>query len=93
MAEMTGSAGQSARQSLAADTSSAPAVLDFSDLNASLDSFLKRFHDYVHTAVAENESGQASRDLERAEHEERVRELERERETSKAAQKDLWESA
>ena len=93
MGDTPGQASRSARPSFAAvDNTRAPVVLDFSDLNAALDDFLKRFHDYVHSAVAQNESGQASSELERAEHEDRVRVLEREREASKAAQKDLWET-
>lgn len=87
----------STRQSNAPDASetvsaAAQSVLDFSELNTSLDTFLKRFHDYVHSAVAENESGHSKGEMQRKFYEDRVQELERSREASKAAQKELWET-
>ncbi|WFD35947.1 kinetochore-associated Ndc80 complex subunit spc25 [Malassezia cuniculi] len=69
-----------------------PAVLDFSELNSTLDAFLKRFQEFVHSAVAENDNRHAKAARLRDEHEERMRKLEQEREASKAAQKELWET-
>lgn len=67
-------------------------VLDFSDLDASIQSFTRRFDHYVQTTIASCDEARLAADAQRTEIQERVRALEREREDTKHAQKELWES-
>lgn len=67
-------------------------VLDFSDLDASIQSFTRRFDHYVQTTIASCDEARLAADAQRTEIQERVRALEREREDTKHAQKELWEN-
>ncbi|WFD27659.1 kinetochore-associated Ndc80 complex subunit spc25 [Malassezia nana] len=67
-------------------------VLDFSELDSSIQSFTRRFDDYVHSTIAACEEQHIAAELQRLEDQARIKELERECEASKHAQKELWES-
>lgn len=76
----------------AEDAPDASAVLDFSELNASIDRFTRRFEQYVHDTVAASDAERLAADTHRVEAQEQHKALERERESTKHAQKQLWES-
>lgn len=68
------------------------AVLDFAELNGSIDTFTQRFDRYVQDTVASSEEARLATETARLEAHERAKALEREREATKHAQKQLWES-
>jgi len=70
----------------------ATGVLDFSELDSSIQSFTRRFDDYVQSTIAACEEQRIAADGQRVEDQARIRELERECEATKHAQKELWES-
>lgn len=77
----------------AGDTTHAPrGVLDFSELDSSIQTFTRRFDDYVQSTIAACEEQRLAADGQRVEDQARIKELERESELTKHAQKELWES-
>lgn len=68
-------------------------ILDFSELEQAIQSFTRRFDQYVQTTVASCEQARIESEAQRTQDQEKVRSLEREREDAKHAQKNLWESA
>ena len=75
-----------------AGASRAPAVLDFGEMHATLDAFLRRFDRYVQDTVGASERERMGAETQRTEDEERIKALERQREELKQAQKDLWDT-
>ncbi|PKI84371.1 kinetochore-associated Ndc80 complex subunit spc25 [Malassezia vespertilionis] len=80
-----------ARHSSGASRAVAP-VLDFSDLEASIENFTRRFEMYVQSTVASCDQDRLAADTQRAENQVRIKSLEAEREDTKTTQKELWET-
>lgn len=66
-------------------------VLDFSKLEASIQSFTRRFDQYVQSTVAACDDARLSADAHRTDLQEHIKAIEREREDTKHTQKELWE--
>ena len=84
-------AEEAADSALDASVSAPSNVLDFSKLEASIQSFTRRFDQYVQTTVAACDEARLSADAHRADLQEHIKALERERENTKHEQKELWE--
>lgn len=67
-------------------------ALNFSDLDASIQSFMQRFDHYVQSTVAACDDARLMADAQRSDMQEHIRALERERDEKKHAQKQLWET-
>lgn len=84
-------AEEAADSALDASVSAPSNVLDFSKLEASIQSFTRRFDQYVQSTVAACDEARLSADAHRADLQEHIKALERERENTKHEQKELWE--